>query len=392
MLHPALGFLFRPSRKLGRIALATLALASTSASGCTIFVLTDADRTLFFNNEDWSNPEGRLWFIPAGDGHLGCAYVGFDDGWAQGGMNTAGLAFDWVAGPEVAYIPDAGLKRVRGNSAQRMLETCTTVDEAVAFYRSHRETEFARARILIADRSGSSVIIGAKEGALHFQRETRSRGFGFGGKTLQQRLAAAPEPTLDQGASILRACLQTGATPTQYANVFDLRSAEIMLFPDPKRTIPVRLSLTAELARGGHAYDIRRFTEPAGIQPSRLRNEQKRFYLDEFSGAEKDDPATAEKLARILRDCSEGRMRPEDYTPELWSRIAPAREEMRAQIARLGTLQKIVLLQASTDSASARTQRCIAHFSSAKVLQRFELTPGGTVAHISTEFVEMERP
>ena len=32
------------------------------ASACTIFVLTDKDRALFCNNEDWSNPNTRIWF------------------------------------------------------------------------------------------------------------------------------------------------------------------------------------------------------------------------------------------------------------------------------------------------------------------------------------------
>ena len=33
-----------------------LSLLWVKADACTIFVLKDSDRTLFFNNEDWSNP------------------------------------------------------------------------------------------------------------------------------------------------------------------------------------------------------------------------------------------------------------------------------------------------------------------------------------------------
>jgi hypothetical protein len=77
--------------------LAFFSIASLPVLACTIFVLTDRNRALFFNNEDWLNPKTRIWFVPAGDGYFGCAYVGFDDGYAQGGLNTKGLAFDWVA-------------------------------------------------------------------------------------------------------------------------------------------------------------------------------------------------------------------------------------------------------------------------------------------------------
>ena len=72
----------------------------SSASACTIFVLTDTNHALFCNNEDWTDNKTRIWFLPAGGGYHGAAYVGFDNGWAQGGLNTEGLAFDWVAGYE----------------------------------------------------------------------------------------------------------------------------------------------------------------------------------------------------------------------------------------------------------------------------------------------------
>src|SRR5829696_2902774 len=122
-----------------RLALALLIAGTKSVLACTIFILTDEDRALFCNNEDWFNRATRLWFVPAGPGHLGCAFVGFDNGWAQGGVNEAGVAFDWVAGEQQRYEPDSKLQLVRGNPSERMLETCTTIDDAIAFYRTYFE-------------------------------------------------------------------------------------------------------------------------------------------------------------------------------------------------------------------------------------------------------------
>src|SRR6266496_4298585 len=101
---------------IGRISLMKLGLAlaffrfiSVPVHACTIFVLTDTNRTLFCNNEDWSNVTARIWFVSAEAKRYGCVFVGFDYGFAQGGLNTEGLASDWVAGSMEAWNPDPSL-------------------------------------------------------------------------------------------------------------------------------------------------------------------------------------------------------------------------------------------------------------------------------------------
>ncbi len=183
-------------------------LVSVWVQACTIFVLTDTNRALFCNNEDWLNPKTRIWFVPASNEYYGAIYVGFNDGWAQGGMNTEGLAYDLVSGYNEKYTPDSNLSSIRGNSSQRMLENCATVDDAIAFYRSHRERSFSWAKILVADKTGASVIIGAENGKLLFKKDNKSRGFGYGWQILDKMLVKFPEPTVANGFKIL-ACLFT---------------------------------------------------------------------------------------------------------------------------------------------------------------------------------------
>ena len=77
---------------------AGLFLADLKADACTVFNMTGGDRVLFCNNEDYSNPKTRIWFIPGTATKYGCQFVGFDDGWGQGGLNDQGMAFAWVAG------------------------------------------------------------------------------------------------------------------------------------------------------------------------------------------------------------------------------------------------------------------------------------------------------
>src|ERR1700738_297019 len=49
-----------PSMSLG-FALLMFLLAPLSIKACTIFTLTDTNRTLFCNNEDYDTPQTRIW-------------------------------------------------------------------------------------------------------------------------------------------------------------------------------------------------------------------------------------------------------------------------------------------------------------------------------------------
>jgi hypothetical protein len=231
------------------------ATAFTRLDACTIFVLVDEQRVLFCNNEDWENPNVRIWFVPADARRLGCAYVGFDNGWGQGGMNTAGLAYDWVAGFKEQW-ERAEQKSVAGNPAERMLERCTTVDEAFRFFEQHWEPSFSYAKILVADRTGTSAVIQAKAGKLTMVRARDCRGFGFNGARVMKMLETTREPTVITAGNILRATTQEGRYGTKYSNVYDLRSGDIFIFHPPESSAPVKLNLTEELRKGEHYYDL----------------------------------------------------------------------------------------------------------------------------------------
>ena len=240
--------------------LALFLLASASVQGCTIFILTDTNQTLFCNNEDSDVPQTRIWFVPShrhlwlGGKRYGCAFVGYADRWGQGGANTEGLAYDWVAGYKASWKRDPKLKRVWGNPAERMLATCASVEEAVAFFQCHWEPGFSYAKILVADRSGASVIIGATNGQLDIQKMKQSRGFGYGGKVIDKMLAANPAPTLTNAANMLGAASNRW---TKYSNVFDLKSGDIFLFRFPEQPEAANLNFIEEMKKGRHVYDIR---------------------------------------------------------------------------------------------------------------------------------------
>jgi hypothetical protein len=291
-----------------------------------------------------------------------------------------------VAGFEEKYEPAPGLKPVRGNSAERMLESCTTVDDAIAFYRTHREADFFRSRVLIADRSGASVVIGARNGQLHIVKRTDSRGFGYGHATLVQELPKSPAPTVENGAAILRACLQPGDGGTKYSNVFDLNSGDIFLYPSLQHD-PVPLNLAAELAKGAHYYDIPRLREQLAQAPRPLLDNMRRFFLDEFQPLPDQQPILTARIQKLLEDAATGKLQSADYTPEFWAKIASRQKDFQSDLQKLGALRSVTLV-GREESAGKHHYRYLAEFTRARVLSRFVVDAQNKFALIQREFHE----
>ncbi len=366
---------------------ALCAFAGTSGKACTIFVLADPDHALFFNNEDWENPRTRIWFQPAGKGFLGCAYVGFDNGWAQGGVNTEGLAFDWVAGFSDEWRPADSMHLPRGNPSQRMLETCATVKEAVAFFRTNREPGFGRARILIADRTGASAIIGASNGQLTVEESQECRGFGYAAEVVRRRLAAKPEVTVASGVTILKEALQEGTYATKYSNVFDLKSGDIYVYELQKSPAGVKLNLAAELARGPHYYDIPLLREQLTKDPKELLGNMRRFPLDAVKLAKDTAPEITKKLQHVLTGAAQGKMESADFTIELWRELAPQQAAIREELKKLGNLISMKRAEAKSGDRKG-TFRYRIDFANATTMYTFVFDEGQRIASIETEDIE----
>ena len=245
---------------------------------CTISVLTDSSNALFLNNEDYNNPATRIWFINGGKDYYAAAYVGFDNGWGQGGLNEKGLAYDWVAGAKKEYNPAKGLKKIKGNTSERMLESCATVDEAIEFFKKYEE-------IMIADKSGDSVLIGSKNGHIFFDKKTNSRGYGFCGLKLKMIMFLNSKPTISNGEKILEECMQGGTYATKYSNVFDLKNGDIYLYRFKVWDKGIRLNLLDELKKGDHYYDIPEIQKQIKMNPKPLKVSMTRFPLDNFKTA-----------------------------------------------------------------------------------------------------------
>jgi hypothetical protein len=368
------------------ISMLTAGMISTTRA-CTIFVLTDDHQALFCNNEDYSNPNTRIWFIPGGGGRYGCVYVGFDNGWAQGGMNSEGLAFDWVAGYDEKWEPDPAMQTVLGNPSRSMLESCSNVDQAIEFYRSHRERSFSYAKTLIADRTGASVIIGAKDGHLQFEKLNQTRGFGFGRETLAKLLSESPAPSVDNGGRIMRACVQSGQFATKYSNIYDLKSGDVYLFPDPVQNQFVKINLSAELKKGAHYFDMHQIREQEAQPVRPLQDNMKAMPLEIYKPVPDKEPEMAKRVRRMLQDALDGKMREEDFAPATWQGIQPASPSIQRQLISFGPLASLTLVDRGTKDTD-RSYRYRVEFQKATLLMHFVLNAQDKVTVCDTEAMQ----
>ena len=366
------------------LATALFCLMAIRAPACTIFVLTDTNRTLFCNNEDWSDPKTRIWFVPGNDKHYGGVYVGFDNNYAQGGLNTEGLAFDWVAGYTETWKPDPNISVVWGNSGQQALENCARVQEAIAFFREHQDRQFYRAKILLADRTGASVIIGGKDGRLQVEEANQCRGFGYGSQALDKLLTKTTEPVVGNATKILRAARQKGEYATKYSNVFDLTSGDIFLFPFPNRDDEVKFNLAVELKKGGHYYDMPQIRQQLKQAPRPLLVGMERLLLDKYKPIPDKEPQVTTHTRAMLQDALEGKARAEDYTAELWKEVAPKQVETQDAIKSFGPLIALTLVERS-ETNGKRSYRYRLEFEKNTLLQHLVFDEQNKLAVGTTE-------
>jgi hypothetical protein len=251
------------------------------ADACTVFTLTDGQRILFCDNEDYSNPRTRIWFVPPSGTKNGYVLLGFDDGWGQNGLNDRGLAYGWVAGFKERWERQPDMKSVRGGPCHRMLESCKTVEDAIAFFEEHWEESFSYGKLLVADRTCKSVVLGAKDGKLHAPVATRSQGighrFGMRGDEATHMLPKIESATLSEAAKLLDFTRQEGMNATKYSVVFDLNTRDIWLYRFPKHSNPVQFSLSRELKKEPHYYEIPALSDQKSQKPKPLTEEMKKL-------------------------------------------------------------------------------------------------------------------
>jgi hypothetical protein len=245
---------------------------------CTIVTLAKDGIVLAGNNEDWTEPRTKIWFVPASStGAHGRVYVGFDHAPIhdrfQGGMNDQGLFMDMNAVNPTGWQGEPGKPSFRGDLVEHILSCYSTVDDVVEFFEQYNVPDLNTLRIPVADAKGNSVIVEWGQGQLQFlskegwyQISTNFIQSNYESpaeypcqryKIADRLLRKATAASVDMVRSILSATHSEHISPTLYSNICDLKERSIHLYLFHNFEEEVMFDLDTELTKGEAEYPLR---------------------------------------------------------------------------------------------------------------------------------------
>lgn len=243
-------------------------LSMVPADACTVFVITKGNRVIVGNHEDWPARDARVRFLPAAGDKLGAIVFDFEsEGLIQGGVNSAGLFFDGTATPFVP-LEFAGKAKYEGKDFWLdLLQRCKNIQEALDWIGKYQVPEFEKIHILLADRSGQSVIVGAYDGKLTYTWKTQPfqvlTNFNivdpeYGGEQPCPRFAAATRILAPADTDPMIAAKTALEQTTQgklsvYSTLFDLTNMTVEVFYEADFSNSVTYDINKELNKGEHS-------------------------------------------------------------------------------------------------------------------------------------------
>ena len=247
--------------------LAVMTLWGTSAVACTGFYAKAKGRVLVGNNEDGSNPDTKVWFVPGEVGKYGRMYVGYDDLSAQGGVNEKGLWFDGFGLPRKEVASTQG-EIYAGDLQDKLMAECATVAEVLKLLKRYSRAPMTRGQWIFGDRTGVSAIIegeaiipirGRYQVVTNFRQSEHPSGEGYECgryRIAEAMLKARPAISVNEFRRILAATHSEGQDVTLYSYIADLTQGLVYLYHFHNYENVVVLDVRKELAKGRHLYNL----------------------------------------------------------------------------------------------------------------------------------------
>ena len=231
---------------------------------CTAVFIARDNMVLVGNNEDWWDPESRLWTVRGVDNTLGRFYWGFGDLIPQGGMNEKGLFFDGFGAPYLEVKNSVNRTVFNGLLADKAMSECSTVDEVLELFSNYDLSFLEEAQLIFGDALGNSVIIEGDSVIMNNKDYQVVTNFYLSQVKNHDidcprylKASGILSSGVDVSCSLIKDILKvTSQRSTQYSVVCDLKSLIINVYHFGDFSKSVIFHLEEELSKEERIYDI----------------------------------------------------------------------------------------------------------------------------------------
>jgi len=262
-----LGILHSGQPDTGRGQISREKSASDFDAGCTVIYGVDDDHALGGNNEDYSDPNTRIWFFPPEEGKFGLALVGYDGFIWQGGVNDQGLFFDGMAVDEPVQVEQGNKPAYPGSLPLKALEVCSDVDCVLDLFDEYHAYDTWAFQFLFGDAIGNSVIIEPRQtnrggsfnvGTNFYQSTTNENECRYCDRywTARSMFERADVIDVELMRDILNSTHLDGDYPTLYSTIYDLKENLIYLYLFHNFEEVKVFDLDEELSKGYHVLEM----------------------------------------------------------------------------------------------------------------------------------------
>ncbi len=235
---------------------------------CTIFYGAKDGKVFAGSNEDWSDPESKMFFYPVLAQKHGWVKFGWGSGFPQGGMNDCGLFWDATSGPYLSMpVSELQKEKLPGPVMKKIIEYCGSLEEAKAILALNYCDDQYKAQYLIGDSMGQSVIVEG-DSILNLEKDFQVLTNFYqshpelGGypcsryQSASEMLSKASAYSPSLFGEVLATTHQEGKYPTQYSVIYDLKRCSFFLFHFHNFEEFIFVNLKNELSKGQREYDI----------------------------------------------------------------------------------------------------------------------------------------
>ncbi|MBI4879227.1 MAG: DUF3471 domain-containing protein [Planctomycetes bacterium] len=288
------------------LLLALCFLLGDAARACSAFLVQRDGLVLAGNNEDYWDPDTKVWFVPGDGKTYGRVCFGFGNGFPQGGLNERGLFFDGFATAPLEASGSNDKPPYPGNLIDVALAECATVAEVIALLERYNLGFLDSAMLMFGDQSGDAVIVERdsfvrKEGRyqvvtnFHQSQCDPSKYTCPRYRLADRMLKESKDVSVERCRRILAAVHAEGGAPTQYSMIYDLTHGIVRLYHFHNFENEVVIDLAEELKKGAHAMDLPSlFPETWAFTAFKMQKQQEVEKAVAARRAQDIDPATYE--------------------------------------------------------------------------------------------------